>query len=418
MNVKCPVIYKRKIRQYQFFREIGVIMWFVNCNVFDSLTGELLKNRHVEVNDNGRVAQISLDRPSTSSSIYDLGGRTLMSGIISAHTHLSVVFPFSDTDPNESPAITAFRAAQRAGDALRAGITTIRCVHEQNQVDLLLKRAIKKGWIHSPRIYGAGRAISTPHGHGAGSACSYAQGGDGFYRAAIDELEAGADHVKIFINGGLARAGESPEDAEMTDEEIAGTVKAAKEYNTYVVAHSGDSIAIMQALKQGVRSFEHIYRLNESTAQALASAGAFVTPTLCVTRSESWMRKNSFEEASIQNALNASEQHLISVKRAIAANIPLINGTDYPPGDIVEEIPAALYELFLMQDAGLTPLQALHSISINAAKLLNAQNEIGQIAPGFVADFIAVANDPLQNLDTLRDISLVVQSGRVVREDL
>lgn len=393
-------------------------MWFVNCNVFDSLTGELLKNRCVEVDDAGVVVQVALDRPAASSAMYDLGGRTLMPGIISAHTHLSVVFPFSDTDVDESPAITAFRAAQRAGDALRAGITTIRCVHEQNQVDLLLKRAIAKGWIHSPRIFGAGRAISTPHGHGAGSACSYATGGDGFYRAALDELAAGADHVKIFINGGLARAGESPEDAEMTDEEIAGTVKAAKEHDTYVVAHSGDSKAIMQALNQGVRSFEHIYRLNEETAQALASAGAFVTPTLCVTRSESWMRKNSFEEPSIQNALNASEQHLVSVKRAIAAGIPLINGTDYPPGDIVDDIPAAIHELYLMKDAGLTALQALHSISINAAKLLNVPNQIGQIAPGFAADFIAVEGDPLNDLDTLRNISLVAQGGRIVREDL
>lgn len=393
-------------------------MWFGNCNLFDSLTGELLNNRFIEVNPDGRIARISLDRPSSSSEIYDLGGRTLMPGIISAHTHLSVVFPFSDTDPEENPAITAFRAAQRAGDALRAGITTIRCVHEQNQVDLLLKRAINKGWIHSPRIYGAGRAISTPHGHGAGSACSYAEGGEGFYRAALEELEAGADHVKIFINGGLARAGESPEDAEMTDEEIAGTVKAAHEHGTYVVAHSGDSTAIMQALNQGVRSFEHIYRLNESTANALASAGAFVTPTLCVTRSESWMRKNSFEEPSIQNALNASEEHLVSVKRAIAANIPLINGTDYPPGDMVDDIPAAIHELFLMKDAGLSTLQSLHSISINPARLMNAENTIGQIAPGYAADFIAVDGNPMQDLDTLRNISLVVQSGRIVREDL
>ncbi len=393
-------------------------MWFGNCNVFDSLTGEFLSNRYIEVNGDGLIAQISLDAPSSSELTYDLGGRTLMPGIISAHTHLSVVFPFSDTDPDESPAITAFRAAQRAGDALRAGITTIRCVHEQNQVDLLLKRAIKKGWIHSPRIFGAGRAISTPHGHGAGSACSYAQGGDGFYRAALEELEAGADHVKIFINGGLARAGESPEDAEMTDAEIAGTVKAAHEHGTYVVAHSGDSTAIMQALNHGVRSFEHIYRLNEATANALASAGAFVTPTLCVTRSESWMRKNSFEEASIQNALNASEQHLVSVKRAISANIPLINGTDFPPGDMVDDIPAAIHELYLMKDAGLSALQALHSISINPARLMSAEGSIGQIAPGLAADFIAVAENPMKDLDTLRNISLVVQSGRIVREDL
>jgi imidazolonepropionase-like amidohydrolase len=390
-------------------------MWFSNGHIVDVTTGDVLRNRHIEVGPDGRIAQIQSDRPSTSEKVVDLNGQFILPGIISCHTHLSVVFPFSDTDERENPAITAYRAAQRAEAALNAGITTLRCVHEQNQVDLYLKAANKRGWFKSPRIFGAGRAISTPNGHGSGADCSYAEGFDGFYQAATDELKAGADHIKIFINGGLAHAGERPEDAEMTDEEIAGAVKAAHEHNTYVVAHSGASAAIMQALRQGVRSFEHIYQLDVATAEAMASAGAFVTPTLCVTRSESWMRANGFEEHSIQNALNASEQHLVSVKRAIAAKLPMINGTDYPPGDLVDGLSAALHELFLMHGAGLTPLQSLQSISSTAAKLLNRENELGQVAPKYFGDFIAVDENPLDNLDTLRKINLVVQGGSVVR---
>jgi imidazolonepropionase-like amidohydrolase len=390
-------------------------MWFSNGNIVDVTNGEVLRNRHIEVDPSGRISQIQSDRPSSSEKTIDLGGQYILPGIISCHTHLSVVFPFRDTDENENPALTAYRAAQRAQEALNAGITTLRCVHEQNQVDLILKAAAKRGWFKSPRIFGAGRAISTPNGHGSGADCSYAEGFDGFYQAALDELKAGADHIKIFINGGLAHAGERPEDAEMTDEEIAGAVKAAHEHDTYVVAHSGESTAIMQALRQGVRSFEHIYQLDVATAEAMASAGAFVTPTLCVTRSESWMRANGFEEHSIQNALNASEQHLVSVKRAIAAKLPMINGTDYPPGDLVDGLSAALHELFLMHGAGLTPLQSLQSISSTAAKLLNRENEIGQVAPKYFGDFIAVQDNPLENLDTLRKINLVVQGGEVIR---
>jgi len=96
------------------------------------------------------------------------------------------------------------------------------------------------------------------------------QGEEDFYRAAIAELEAGADHVKIFINGGLAGEGEGPSRSEMTDEELTGTVRAANEHGTYVVAHSGASRAVRQALERGVRCFEHAYELDSATASLLA----------------------------------------------------------------------------------------------------------------------------------------------------
>lgn len=389
-------------------------MWLVNANIVDVANGEILTNKSIEI-DRGTIQQISTHTPAINDHVIDVAGKYIVPGIISCHTHLSVVFPFSDTDERENPAITAYRAATRAQQALHSGITTIRCVHEQNQADLLLKAAIKRGWSKAPRIFGAGRALSTPNGHGAGSACSYAEGFDGFYQAALDELKAGADHIKIFINGGLARAGETPDEAEMTDEEIAGVVKAAHEHDTYVVAHSGENKAIMQALRQGVRSFEHIYNINDDTAQALASAKAFVTPTLCVTRSESWMRANHFEEPSIQNALRVSEQHLASVKRAIAAKNQMVNGTDYPPGDLVDGIPAALHEMYLMFGAGLSPLQAIQSISFTAAKLIKQEKSLGQIAPGFAADLLTVDENPLKNLDTYRSLGMIMQAGELIR---
>ena len=96
--------------------------------------------------------------------------------------------------------------------------------------------------------------------------------------------------MKIFINSGLAGPDEHYERPEMTDGEIRGAVRAAAEHDTYVVAHSGEPTAIRQALAQGVRCFEHAYRLDDETAALLARPGIFVTPTLCVTRSESWNR--------------------------------------------------------------------------------------------------------------------------------
>ena len=134
--------------------------------------------------------------------LLDLGGRFLLPGLISCHTHLSVVFPFDDTDEHESAGLTTTRAAARARDALLSGITTIRCVHEQNRADLLLRQSASRGWVQVPRIFGAGQALSTTGGHGWGSGCSYADGPDSFLAAARAELAAGADHIKVFITGG------------------------------------------------------------------------------------------------------------------------------------------------------------------------------------------------------------------------
>jgi len=394
-------------------------MWLVNASVVDVLAGEVLPARAVEIAVGGRIAQVAAAAPPgrPDSEVIDLAGRWLLPGLISCHTHLSVVFPFSDTDEAENPALTAYRSAARATAALRAGITTIRCVHEQNRADLLLRTAVRRGWCTAPRILGAGRAISTRGGHGQGSACAYATGEQEFYEMALAELAAGADHVKIFINGGLASAGEHYERPEMTDGEIRGAVRAADDHDTYVVAHSGESATIRQALAQGVRCFEHAYRLDEDTAALLARPGIFLTPTLCVTRSESWMRARGFAEHSIQNALGAADDHLTSIQRAIRAGVTLVNGTDYPPGDLVDGIPAAVHELLLMAGAGLAPLLSLQSVSVNAARLLGIDDHVGQIRPGFAADFVAVAADPLDDLAAMRTISLVVQGGRVVRED-
>ncbi|SDO84771.1 Imidazolonepropionase [Nakamurella panacisegetis] len=392
-------------------------MWLVNANVVDVLTGEKLRDRAVQIGPDGRIVEVASAPPvgAADAQVVDVAGRWLLPGLISCHTHLSVVFPFSDTDEREDPAVTAYRSATRAHQALQAGITTIRCVHEQNRADLSLRRAAARGWISAPRIRGAGRAISTVGGHGEGAATAYATGEEEFYRAAAAEIAAGADHVKIFINGGLAKAGEHYDSQEMADEEIRGVVRAARDSDKYVVAHSGESIAIRQALAQGVTSFEHAYRLDEETARRMVGPDIFLTPTLCVTRSESWMRANHFEEHSIQQALAAADDHLLSIQRAIRAGVTLVNGTDYPPGDLVDGVPAAVHEMLLMAEAGLTPLQALQSVSTQAARLLRIDDHVGQVRPGYVGDLIAVDGDPLDDLDALRHISLVVQAGSIIR---
>lgn len=391
--------------------------WFSNANVIDVGSGEVSKSRAIEVGD-GKIRSIGSTIPPGQADVTDLEGRFVLPGLISCHTHLSIVFPMSATDPAEHPAATVLRAAKRAREALRAGITTLRCVHEQHRADLWLRHAQRQGWVDAPRIFGAGRAITTPTGHGAGMACAEAQGEKEFYRAALAELEAGADHIKIFINGGLARAGEDPSVSEMNDAELTGTVRAASEHGTYVVAHSGASKAIRQALDCGVRCFEHAYELDRPTARLLADRGAYLTPTLIVTRCEPWMRANNFAEATIDNARAAADGHLQSIQHAIAVGVPLLCGTDLPPADDVGGLPSTVLEMMLLEQAGLTRLGALQAATTTAARLLGVPDQIGQVQVGFRADLVVLDHNPLDGLDALGGIRVVVQEGKTVRFSL
>ena len=388
--------------------------WMTNAQVIDVTDGTVLRNRNVEIVD-GAIRAVSATLPPSPDNVIDAGGRFVLPGLVSCHTHLSIVFPMSATDESESPAATVLRAAKRARDALDAGITTLRCVHEQNRADLWLRDAKQRGWAEAPRLVGAGRAITTRSGHGAGAACVTAEGEEGFYLAARGELEAGADHIKIFINGGLAREGEDVSRSEMTDEELAGAVRAARQHDTYVVAHSGASQAIRQALSSGVRCFEHAYELDTSTASLLAREGAYLTPTLVVTRCEPWMRANGFEEATIGNARAAADGHLQSIKNAIAARVPLLCGTDLPPADDVGGLPSTVVELVLLEEAGLSRLSALQTATINPARLMGAEDQIGQLSPGFRADLIVLDDNPLDSLAALGDVAMVLQEGRAVK---
>jgi imidazolonepropionase-like amidohydrolase len=130
------------------------------------------------------------------------------------------------------------------------------------------------------------------------------------------------------------------------------------------------------------------------------------------------MREKGFEEASIQNCLAVSDRHLASVKLAIKAGIRMTNGTDYPPGDHVDGIPAALHELFLMHDAGLNTLKSLQSITSTAADLINQSNNLGQINEGFFGDFVAMRGNPLSDPRNLSEIDFVMQNGHIIENGL
>ncbi|MFF0770741.1 amidohydrolase family protein [Nonomuraea wenchangensis] len=403
-------------------------VWLSGGHVVDVRSGKVRRDTNVVV-QGGRIDRITAEAPPPGARTVRLGGRYLLPGLISVHTHLSVVYPFSATDEAEDSGITALRALSRARDALYAGVTTIRSVHEQNRADLLVRTAAGQGWVEAPRIVGAGRAISTTGGHGHGSACVYADGYDSFLRAARAELAAGADLIKIFITGGIAHQGESFTGAQMTIDEMRAVVRAAEEHNTYVTAHAGAGSAIREALSAGVRGYEHAYELDADTARQMAAQRVYLTPTLCVTRCPEWMAEHSFTPWQIERALEVGPGHLASIRTAIAAGvadpddperpgITFLAGTDYPPGEPIEDTVVAVREMEFLAEAGLSTEQALRSGTLEAARLVGLRGQAGAVEEGHLADLIVTERDPLSDLSALRRISFVMQAGRIVRDDL
>lgn len=391
-------------------------MWLRNVKVVDVLSGSC-SDSSVQV-EGGVITKIVADSEpgyeAHQSCDVDLGGGYLLPGLISVHTHLSVTYPFSATNAAEDSGVTVLRALARAVEALDAGVTTVRCVHEQNRADLVLRQASRDGWVSVPTIVGAGRAISTSGGHGHGMATVYADGADAFLHAAREELGAGADHVKIFLTGGIADVHESL-GGQMTLAEIEASVRAAADHGTYVVAHAGSSASIREGLSAGVRSFEHAYELDEETARMMAEAQVFLTPTLCVTRCPEWMADHQFTREQIARAVEVGPGHLDSIRRAVRAGVRLVSGTDYPPGAPIEDTVVAVREIEFMVEAGLSPVLALQSATSTAAALIGRADRTGRIAEGYDADLICVGQDPTINVGALRNLSFVMHQGKVIR---
>lgn len=364
--------------------------------------------------ESGRVAEVASAAPDGAGDVVDCHGLFLLPGITTCHVHLQATYPYSVRDPNEPPARTALRAAAHAERLLVAGITTIRTVHEQAQADLHVREAAAQGWVQAPRIIAGGRALTIPGGHGDGLGAVVASGPDGFYRAARAELEAGAEHVKIFASGGLARAGESLDRPEMSREEMAGAVQAAGERGTYVVAHVASSVVVRLGLEAGVRSFEHAYSLDAVAAAEMADAGAYLTPTLVVTHAVDWMERAGFDAAARDRSSRMAGTHAASAAAAIGAGVRILHGTDFPPAAASDGTTIAVRELELLVEAGLAPVDALRAVTRTPAALLGLGPASWTIASGALADIVAVDADPLQSVSALRHLRVLVRRGRLV----
>ena len=356
--------------------------------------------------DKNRIRQVgpraAVSIPS-DAAIVDWSALTVLPGLIDTHVHLA----WGEAPPGQPIAGTA-----EAQATLAAGFTTVRNPGSTAGADLRLRDAIARGEIAGPRMMSAGAPLGRP-----GGACDQVFNGEG--RASGDAevrstvlrvLDSGADFIKLCAGGGVIAGPDQAGETEYSEEEMRIVVEEAHRRGKRVSAHAQGPAAIANAVRAGVDSIEHGALLDERSALLMKERGTFLVPTLYRL---DWQveaaEKNGAAAGRLETLRQSREAAHSSFRRAIAVGVPIAFGTDatvYPHGLNAREF-SVLVKL------GMTPLAAIRSATLDAAKLLGMDDSIGEIAPGRLADLIAVEGNPLDDVTVLERVSAVMKDGHL-----
>jgi imidazolonepropionase-like amidohydrolase len=406
---------------------------FTNAAVYDG--GDALRPASQILVADGLIQEVGdeVTKPASDCEVVDLGGRTLMPGLIDAHTHVWL----SDLDlaratDRRDPYIAAF-AFKTLSRMLDRGFTTVR---DAGGTDVGFALALKDGLARGPRLLHAGRFISQTGGHfdvrradsfsfgcscallsgGAARFACIADGADEVRRAVREELRKGAQQIKLMASGGVASPTDPLDRMQFSDEEIRAAVEEAERHGTYVMAHCHPASAIKRCAELGVRSIEHGSFMDAAAAEAVTAAGAYVVPTMATV----WALvedgpQQGLPEASQIKAKALSEGVLRGLGVMREHGLKIGFGTDLLGPQQDRQVTE-----FRLRTQVFTPGEILHSATRVNAEILRLEDRIGRVAKGFVADLIVVDGDPLSDLSLLGDpegthIPLVMQSGQIVK---
>ncbi|MFF5234691.1 amidohydrolase family protein [Dactylosporangium sp. NPDC000521] len=382
---------------------------FKNATVFD---GASIGDADLVI-QNGRVVDIGSDLDG--DEIVDCAGMSVVPGLFDCHVHVTVRDLNIARAEQQAFSLQYFEAQRNLSLLLDQGITSAR---DAAGADLGVKQAIQQKLIEGPRLQLAIVMLTQTGGHSdlhlpsggqrsvpmmmehPGRPASIVDGADGVRRGVREVLRAGADVIKIATTGGVMSPGDNPRHAHFRDDEIAVIVAEAAAAGTYVFAHAQGTEGIKAALRNGVRSIEHGYYLDDEAVDLMLQKDAWLVPTLSATRaiidaSDSGVPIPA-ENADL--AREAFEAHKASFALAVDAGVKIAMGTDTPP----YWSPAAsnLNELALMTDlSSMSALDAWHATTSSAAQLLG-YDELGVLQPGKLADLVVVDGD----LTDLRDL--------------
>jgi len=349
-----------------------------------------------------------------ADQVVDLKGRYVMPGMINAHTHI-VFDPYAkllQAEPAEpSTPKTTVLALKNLKSLLSDGVTYIRDVGSEDDIDIELAKLERKDRLLSPGIIASGNALTMTGGH----SCTHGfevDGADEVLKYTRFLLKKGVNNIKLMATGGVSYDGETPYDIQLTEAELKAAVEQAHYKGKTACAHAQGTKGIQNALRAGVDSVEHAIYLDEETVDMFLQKGAYIVPTLVAP----WAINQNTEllpSYMVEKSLAMAEAHMESIQMAVKAGVPLAMGTD--SGTACNNFDThSSFELELMVSAGATNLQALQAATINAANLLQIDKQVGTIETDKLADFIILEDNPLEDIKHLQAEKMVYKKGQKV----
>lgn len=360
--------------------------------------------------------------------VVDLGDVTLLPGFIDAHTHIigrTLGDPMADLAiVKDYASYGAIVGVANARSTLMAGFTTIRVVGAPNFDDMALRQAITDGRVPGPRMENAGHAIGITGGHcdengfrpgliQLGPVDGVADGPEQIRAAVRNQVKAGADVIKMCATGGVLSEGDAVGVTQYTYEEMKALVDEATKLGRKVAAHAHGTEGIKIAVRAGVSSIEHGSFLDEEGARMMAQRGTFLVPTMMAGDAVERFAKNGvLKGLRAEKALAAGAAMRNATKIAVANHVQIALGTD--AGVIPHGTNAREFGL-MVEWGGLTPMAALNAGTMNAAKLLGWDARVGSLAPGKLADIVAVPGNPLADIHVTERVNFVMKGGVVYK---
>ncbi|MEL0207936.1 MAG: amidohydrolase family protein [Gammaproteobacteria bacterium] len=399
-------------------------------NLLDTNNGEISKAVTIRIKGN-KILEVTKGyaTPKKNDEIVNLKQSYVLPGFMDMHVHLAQEYvPKAERRSKIEPEYRALFAANAASKTLMAGFTSVRNLGDGGMETISLRDAIKEGLMIGPRIFTSGKTIATTGGHGDPtngmpkdnySPPSPEEGvidsPEDAKKAVRQRYKDGADGIKITATGGVLSVAKSGENPQFTDEELNSIVATANDYGLWTAAHAHGKEGMKRAVIAGINSIEHGTYMDQEVMDLMKSKGTYYVPTIMA---GDWVAEkakipNFFPALVKPKAEKIGPQIQSTFAKAYKAGVKIAFGTDSgvsAHGDNWQEF-------ILMTNAGMTNQDALKSATIETAKLLRIEDKLGQIKPGMLADIIAVQQNPVEDISTVKNVIFVMKDGVIFKDN-
>ena len=392
-----------------------------HATLIDCVKPEPLADASVLIED-GRIRQIAAGAAALAADgaqVIDLKGAYLLPGLWDVHIHPDFL---SESEMPLAEQVTLFGHKLMAA-LTESGITGLRCAGSHHYMDVAWKRAFDSGQHVGPRLFASGHFLTTTGGHFLTSGHALEVDGPyGWVKAIREQIKNGVDHIKLNLSGGIMGP---PWDLHthsfLLDDEIRAAFDICKKRDFKVMAHATNPQAVKDAIRLGAHSIEHGYIMDDECIELLVKHDTWYVPTLAISHltpkqttnlwERNWVTQRNLAHALCCRADAASDVHGLWFKKALDAGARMALGSDIRP---LKD--AALLEMGLWVRAGATPWQTLVAATRNGAAVCGVGADLGTVEVGKLADLIVVGANPLEDINNVRRLQLVMKEGRIVSD--